>query len=184
MSTTEQDALKLQIATEADNLGVGMRQAKEWTKDGWVTRLLRGVEVSEKAIIPVHVMAYKRAWLERDAAKDLAESRIELRTDGVAVDLRTKQALPYGTDGQIEAVLDPEAGVQIERGIDETLEQTLARLQQLGGYVAAIADAELHKQLRRAVPAHNMPSPRGTQRLRQEFYGSMAEEALEDIGSK
>ncbi len=157
-STVSAEQLKEQIQTTGETLGKQMDAAIPLRPSRLAT-VVRAVQFSERILAPVEgeESVFTRAWLERKAAMNAGKSPIELQTDTVDVDTSRKdQSHQFAKNPVVAAVYDPRTGLEVREDLGTPQEETLARIGELGSYVTAIAEAELHKELKRAVPVHGL----------------------------
>lgn len=152
--------LQKEIREAADSLGVQMDTALPFkpSRIAWLLQVFRPVQFTEKVIVPQENQedVFVRAWLERKSTRSAEQSPVELLTDIVDVDSsRPDQTCQFGRDPEIAAVYDLQMGLELKQELGAPQEDTLARIQELGSYVSAITETELHGQLRGAVPVHN-----------------------------
>lgn len=158
MAAASAEQLKADIQTAGETLGKQMEAAIPLRPNRLAT-IVRAVQFSERILVPVEGEegVFTRAWLERKAAMTTAKSPIELLTDTVDVDpTRKDQANQFAKDPVVAAVYDPSNGLEVREDLGTPQEETLARIGELGSYVTAIAEAELHRELKKAVPIHHL----------------------------
>lgn len=158
MVETSVGQLKIEIKEAGEALGKQMDTTIP-LRPSRLAAIVRASQFSERILVPNQGQegVFTRAWLERKAAVSVTKSPIELLIDTVSVDpSRKNQANQFAKDPVIAAVYDPSTGLELREELGTPQLETLARIGELGSYVTAIAEAEIHRELKRAVPVHGL----------------------------